>query len=67
LRDGATKVGFVDAEVAFREDDNLVAWDVELFESFANDSLRSAVGVDVGLNYMTLSITSTEYFENCKP
>ena len=49
LGDGATKVRFVDAKVAFREEDDLVARDVELLEGFADDTLGLAVGVDVGL------------------
>ena len=49
-RDGEGRVFFVDAEVAFREEDDLVARDVVLLEGFADDLLGDAVGVDVGLD-----------------
>lgn len=49
LRDRARDVALVDTEVAFREDDNLGARDVVLFEGFPDDSLGDAMGVDIGL------------------
>jgi hypothetical protein len=42
-------VVFVDAEVAFGEDDDFAAGDVVLFEGFADDAFGDSVGVDVGL------------------
>jgi hypothetical protein len=48
--DAEGRVFFVDAEVAFREEDDLVARDVVLLEGFADDLLGDAVGVDVGLD-----------------
>ena len=42
-------VVLVDAEVAFRKNDDLGAGNVVLLEGFANDALGKAVGVDVCL------------------
>ena len=42
-------VVFVDAKVAFREDDDFTARDVVLFEGFADDAFGDAVGINVGL------------------
>lgn len=46
--DVAAEIRFVDAEVAFGEEDDLLARDVVLLEGFADDALRPAVRVDVG-------------------
>lgn len=43
------RVLFVYTEVAFREEDELVAGDVVLLDGFGDDLLGDAVGVDVGL------------------
>lgn len=40
---------FVDAEIAFGEDDDLASWDVVLLQRLSDDLLGDAVGVDVGL------------------
>ena len=39
LRHGSVELG---------EDEDLVSWDVELFQSFTNDSFRLSVGIDIG-------------------
>jgi len=41
--------GLVDAEVAFGENDELLAWDVVFLDGFADDFFGATVGVDVGL------------------
>lgn len=41
--------GLVDAEVAFGENDELLARDVILLDGFADDFFGATVGVDVGL------------------
>jgi hypothetical protein len=50
LGDGLAEIGFVDAKVAFREDDDLAAGDVVLLESLAYDAFGLTVRVDVGLS-----------------
>lgn len=55
-------VFFVDAEVAFREEDDLVTGDVVLLEGFGNDLLGDAVGVDVGLH---VSVSSSSNLCEC--
>jgi hypothetical protein len=49
-------VVFVDAEVAFGEDDDFAAGDVVLFEGFADDAFGDSVGVDVGLEGCEMSL-----------
>lgn len=39
----------IDAEVAFRQDDELLPWYVVLLDGFADDLFRSAIGVYVSL------------------
>lgn len=48
-RDGRVLTLLVDAEEAFREDDDAGTWDVVFLKSFADDFFGFAVGVDVGL------------------
>ena len=46
---------FVDAEVAFREDDDFGAGDVVGFEGFGDDAFGGAVGVYVGLDGLVVN------------
>lgn len=48
-RDTECGIFLVDAEVALGEENELLARDVVLLDSFGNDLLRDTVGVNVGL------------------
>jgi len=57
--DWTPEVRFVDPEVAFREEDDLLAWDVVLLEGFADDALGLPVRVNIcGINCVNSRLIS---------
>lgn len=46
---------FIDAEVAFGEEHELVAWNTVLLDGFGNDLLGDAMRVDIGLKRLIVS------------
>ena len=55
-RDGNGRIFINDAEVAFREEDELVAGDVVLLDGFGDDLLGDAVGVNIGLEQLSATL-----------
>ena len=53
---------FADSAIALCQDDDLVTWDIIFFKGFADDGLRSAVGIVVsGIPLITVNISCSRF------